>query len=624
MNVRKPVDYGTMYRELTAILAQNLPQMDEVYAIGKAISQRPEKGAAVAAAEFLQANFPDHAGFSPRNVRRMRDFYKTYENDQTLLQLAMKIGWTLNVVIMEAELTREKRISCLRRAEIEKLSKKELLEMILSGTFVEEYIDVSDEICYNITNIIRITALDRRKYNDNSYIHNRMVCLLPLWRITVKKEFPYRANEIKGAKAIGTWGNAEVPIFSVSTQHELNQLVGYVKHINAANGTVLYRGQANNYPKLKPSGCRGHGHVPDSIIHKLINDKKFQHYLGLNQSDVAGWEKYQELLTEAVLQHYGANTRCMDFVDNHWCALWFGLYRFDTVIHRYIKRTDQDGVMYIYLYLADTNCPSINGVYIGEDAYTVDLRKTLPSYFLRPTSQHGWIVRNKNASANSDYGENVLCVISMKVCDVADWLGDGLLLTQDNFFPDYNIDDGYKVLLSRQERSGIYKQGSSKILPQGTIQNYHHYKDFYCSEDRGFKITPKKVFFSEKTEITSIITLYEILLKRGWTGESCLGEIWNTENPCVEQSPATAVLVQRIFGGDILRYSWSSKQHYFNRIDGIDIDLTSQERIDNPYNKYSECNREGLPPKNETRILEKASTLLREAKISERGESNVS
>ena len=72
MNVRKPVDYGTMYRELSTILAQNLPQMDEIYAIGKAISQRPEKGAAVAAAEFLQANFPDRTGFSPRNVRQMR------------------------------------------------------------------------------------------------------------------------------------------------------------------------------------------------------------------------------------------------------------------------------------------------------------------------------------------------------------------------------------------------------------------------------------------------------------------------------------------------------------------------------------------------------------------------
>ena len=86
MNVRKPVDYGTMYQELTAILAQNLSQMDEIYAIGKAISQRLEKGAVVAAAEFLQANFPDRTGFSPRNVRQIRDFYKTYENDQKLLR----------------------------------------------------------------------------------------------------------------------------------------------------------------------------------------------------------------------------------------------------------------------------------------------------------------------------------------------------------------------------------------------------------------------------------------------------------------------------------------------------------------------------------------------------------
>ena len=133
MNVRKPVDYGTMYRELAAILARNLPQMDEIYAIGKVISQRPEKGAAVAAAEFLQAKFPDRTGFSPRNVRRMRVFYKTYENDQTLLRLAMKIGWTLNVVIMESELTRDARKWYLEQARVQKWSKKELLEILSSG-----------------------------------------------------------------------------------------------------------------------------------------------------------------------------------------------------------------------------------------------------------------------------------------------------------------------------------------------------------------------------------------------------------------------------------------------------------------------------------------------------------
>ena len=152
MNVRKPANYNTMYREVAEILTQNLPQMEEIHAIGKAVSRRPEKGAAVAAAEFLQANFPDRTGFSPRNVRRMRDFYKTYENDQTLLRLAMKIGWTLNVVIMEAELTSVQRISCLQRAAAERLSKKKLLEIILNDAFAEKLIDEPDEICYNITN----------------------------------------------------------------------------------------------------------------------------------------------------------------------------------------------------------------------------------------------------------------------------------------------------------------------------------------------------------------------------------------------------------------------------------------------------------------------------------------
>ena len=148
MNVRKPVDYGTMYRELTAILTQNLSQMDEVYAIGKAISQRPEKGAAVAAAEFLQANFPDRTGFSPRNVRRMRDFYKTYENDQTLLRLAMKIGWTLNVIIMEAELTRDVRKWYLEQAREQRWSKAVLLEKLASAAHLEKPLDVEADTCY--------------------------------------------------------------------------------------------------------------------------------------------------------------------------------------------------------------------------------------------------------------------------------------------------------------------------------------------------------------------------------------------------------------------------------------------------------------------------------------------
>ena len=107
--------------------------MDEICAIGKAIGQRPEKGAAIAAADFLQTNFPDRTGFSPRNVRRMHDFYKVYENDKLLLRLAMKIGWTLNVVIVEAVLARDERKWYLEQALCRGWSKTQLLNTIRSG-----------------------------------------------------------------------------------------------------------------------------------------------------------------------------------------------------------------------------------------------------------------------------------------------------------------------------------------------------------------------------------------------------------------------------------------------------------------------------------------------------------
>ena len=164
MNVRKPVDYSTMYRKLTAILTQNLPQMIEIYTIGKAISQRPEKGAAVAAAEFLQANLPDRAGFSPRNVRRMRDFYRTYENDQTPLWLAMKIGWTLNVVIMESELTMDARCWYLQKANVGGLSKAELLRMIESAAHLEISLDESKQDWYTKENDECSERMQREEY----------------------------------------------------------------------------------------------------------------------------------------------------------------------------------------------------------------------------------------------------------------------------------------------------------------------------------------------------------------------------------------------------------------------------------------------------------------------------
>ena len=75
MNIRKEIDYSTMFAALDLAVSMNLPQMELYCEIGKAICARTEKGAAVAAANYLNEQYPDMAGFSPRNVRRMRDFY---------------------------------------------------------------------------------------------------------------------------------------------------------------------------------------------------------------------------------------------------------------------------------------------------------------------------------------------------------------------------------------------------------------------------------------------------------------------------------------------------------------------------------------------------------------------
>ena len=91
-------------------LERNLPQMELYLDIGKLVSARKENGAALAAAEYLAAKYPNNSGFSPRNLRRMRDFSRTYESTRDMLHEALLIEWTQNVVIIEAELSIEQRL----------------------------------------------------------------------------------------------------------------------------------------------------------------------------------------------------------------------------------------------------------------------------------------------------------------------------------------------------------------------------------------------------------------------------------------------------------------------------------------------------------------------------------
>lgn len=174
MNVRKPIDYSAMFAALDTLMAADMPQMELYCEIGRLVSGRPEKGAAVAASEYLYGMYPDVSGFSPRNLRRMRDFYRTYESSPAVLAQTMTIGWTQNVVILEAELTLQERAWYIQAVQRFEWSKLELQRKITAGAHLEIALDFTDGMCYTEekNRVMERTANDENPPQPNGRVRD--------------------------------------------------------------------------------------------------------------------------------------------------------------------------------------------------------------------------------------------------------------------------------------------------------------------------------------------------------------------------------------------------------------------------------------------------------------------
>ena len=150
MNVRKNIDYTDMFAALDTLLAASLSQMELYHEIGRLVNDRQEKGAAVAAAEYLQSTFPEASGFSPRSLRRMREFYRAYVSDPEIMNEAMSLGWTQNIVILEADLTVQERLWYIRAALRFGWSKSVLVQQITAAAHLS--LDLAEEMCYTEEN----------------------------------------------------------------------------------------------------------------------------------------------------------------------------------------------------------------------------------------------------------------------------------------------------------------------------------------------------------------------------------------------------------------------------------------------------------------------------------------
>lgn len=103
--------------------------------IGQCICCQGEKAFIPHLAEMLADRFPLLKGFSLRNLRRMRDFYRTYENNPALMDRAQSLGWTQNAVILEYCETDEQRSFYIGLATERNLSKLALMKAIQEDAF---------------------------------------------------------------------------------------------------------------------------------------------------------------------------------------------------------------------------------------------------------------------------------------------------------------------------------------------------------------------------------------------------------------------------------------------------------------------------------------------------------
>lgn len=310
-------------------------------------------------------------------------------------------------------------------------------------------------------------------------------------------------NTGNGARFIRTFkfrNGHEVPIYDIENEGAFNQLIGYAKFLNANYGSVYYRGVNALYDNVRPSvmrnRTRGNANDLSKLILDIVDDKRLNTSLKLmstekplhskdyktyNYNDSV--KKNNRYRIEALLQHYSGHTRFLDVVDNHWIALWMGLHDFQECGERskYISCTKRevypiDVLFYLgghpsrfgipekdlpekcYEYILLIAFPESktrfhNGVYESGDFVLVDLRKALPSIYIRPHAQHALVMRRceKGEESNDanyyDIASQVVGIIRVRI-DIADrWIGDGRLVTKENMFPSPSIDQGYNTLL---------------------------------------------------------------------------------------------------------------------------------------------------------------------------------
>lgn len=257
----------------------------------------------------------------------------------------------------------------------------------------------------------------------------------------------------------------KINVYTIKTVHDLTQFIGFGKYMNNNGFNVFLRGQTELFNgALIPSIYRGRTRL-DTIT------AKYNSRIDEIKRDVDSFSQYDRIVLDPLLQHYGIKTPYIDLVDNVWVALWFALHKATVKIinsHEYVYYyNNDDDYSYILLIATDAINPSEkHGVYDGVATKLIDLRKALPSYFLRPHAQHAYMLK-KNKKFESDYSDLIIGIAKIPTDLGFKWLGINEFLTVSSLFPAAYFDSGYSVLLKKYpeyDAGTIRQYGSIQII----------------------------------------------------------------------------------------------------------------------------------------------------------------
>ena len=260
-----------------------------------------------------------------------------------------------------------------------------------------------------------------------------------------------------------------LPVLQVATLSSFIQAMGYPKYLCGPDSQIVFRGQT----RLHSTGVDNNGRyrfLPSAFRHggkqkgRQIAIESIQYRIKAireTNKTLADENKFPDRIVEAILQQYGPESTWIDAVDNIWVALWFACHKVDD-FHPDPKKRPKDDRNFIHMVRRDprTEKKSDRFAYVllleGKDdkenhtTELVDLRREIPSYFIRPHVQHGLLVRARNGNDMNMFSL-IQGIIRIKLEDALEWLGTGRILSPEMMIPNPNYDCGFRQLLDSEQ-----------------------------------------------------------------------------------------------------------------------------------------------------------------------------